>query len=49
MASLYVRDVPDGLLKAARIEAIKADQTLREFMLEAIATELKTRGVQWKP
>jgi plasmid stability protein len=46
MATVHVRNIPDELHEAARIEAIRAKQSLREFMISAIRGELARRGVE---
>jgi plasmid stability protein len=44
MALIYVRDVPDDLHKAVRIAAIRSDQTMQAFVLEALRHELERRA-----
>jgi len=40
---LHIRDVPDELQEAARIEAIKSKQSLRELVIDALRRELARR------
>lgn len=40
---LHIRDLPDDLHRAARLAALEADETLREFIIAAIEHELERR------
>jgi predicted HicB family RNase H-like nuclease len=43
VALLHVRDVPDDLHRAARIEAIESGDSLRELVIEALRREVERR------
>jgi hypothetical protein len=46
VALLHVRNIPDDLQRAARIEAIEADISLREFVIEALRHEIERRQAE---
>jgi hypothetical protein len=41
MATIYVRDFPEDTHKAARLQAVEEDISLRELIIKAVAFYLK--------
>ncbi len=44
MAQMNIRNVPDDLLKRAKIAAIEGGITLRELVLKAVEAALREKG-----
>jgi predicted HicB family RNase H-like nuclease len=41
MTAVYVRDFPEEIHKAAKLQAVKEDTSLRELVIKAVAFYLK--------
>jgi plasmid stability protein len=46
VVALYVRDVPDDLHTEVKVEAARAGQSLKAFVLDALDREVKRRQAE---
>jgi hypothetical protein len=44
--AMYVRNVPEALLRQVRAQAALDGETMRDFVLRAVREELRRRGIE---
>lgn len=46
VAAMYVRNVPEALLRQVRAQAALDGETMRDFVVRAVREELRRRGIE---